>query len=234
MRKREFRRGLLAGIPICLGYCSVSFAFGIFAVESGLTVWQALLVSMTCVTSAGQLAAVPMIARAGGLWELALSQLVINLRYALMSISISQKLESGARLPDKLAIAFVNTDEVFAVVSGENAPISKWYFFGLILPPWLGWSAGTLGGAVAGNILPGLLTAALGMAIYGMFLAIIVPAGKKNRPTAWCIGIAVLCNCLFTYLPGLKQIPSGFSTIVCAVLASVIMALAAPIDEEVA
>jgi len=233
MNKNDFRRGLVDGIPICLGYLSVSFAFGIFAVESGLSVWQAVMISMTCVTSAGQLAAVPIIAAAGGLLELAISQLVINMRYALMSISLSQKLDESVRLPDRFAIAFVNTDEVFAVASGQKGSVSKWYMYGLMLTPWLGWVCGTLTGAVAGNILPAVVTSALGVAIYGMFIAIVVPEAKKSRATAMCVGIAVGLSCLFYYLPGLKDVPSGFTIIVCAVFASAVMALAAPIPEEV-
>ena len=165
MKKTEFLRGLYGGIPICLGYLSVSFAFGIFAVESGLTVWQALLLSATCVTSAGQLAAVPIIVGGGSLMELAISQLVINLRYSLMSISLSQKFDRFVGLFDRFAIAFVNTDEVFAVASGQKGTVGKWFMYGLTLTPWLGWAIGTLLGAVAGNILPAIVTSALGVAI---------------------------------------------------------------------
>lgn len=232
MKRESFRKGMIDGIPICLGYLSVSFAFGIFAVESGLSIFEAVLLSMSCVTSAGQLAAVPIIAGLGGMMELAISQLVINMRYALMSISLSQKLDSRVTLANRFAIAFVNTDEVFAVASNRKGTVSKWYMFGLILPPWLGWSCGTLAGAVAGNILPAVVTASLGVAIYGMFIAIVMPEAKKSRPTAVCVGLAVVLSCLFYYLPALKAIPSGFSIIVCAVAASAIMAAVAPIKEE--
>ena len=125
-KKNLFLKGLVDGIPICLGYISVSFAFGIFAVENGLSPLEAIFISMTCVTSAGQLAAVPIIALQGGLAQLAISQLVINMRYALMSISLSQKLDREVTLADRFAIAFVNTDEVFAVASGQNGQVSKW------------------------------------------------------------------------------------------------------------
>ena len=233
MKKSEFLRGLYGGIPICLGYLSVSFAFGIFAVESGLTVMQALLLSMCCVTSAGQLAAVPIIAGGGGLVELAVSQLVINMRYSLMSISLSQKFDSAVSTLDRFAIAFVNTDEVFAVASSQKGSVSKAFMYGLMATPWLGWACGTLLGAVAGNILPAIVTSALGVAIYGMFIAIVVPEAKKSRPTALCVAIAVALSCLCYYVPGLKAIPSGFTVILCAVTASLIMALAAPISEEV-
>jgi len=230
--KKDFPRGIVDGIPICLGYLSVSFAFGIFAVESGLKIWQAVLVSMCCVTSAGQLAAIPIMTAGGGVLELAISQLVINMRYALMSISLSQKLDSGVTTPHKLAISFINTDEVFAVASGQKGTVSKAYMYGLILTPWLGWASGTLIGAVAGNVLPAIVTASLGVAIYGMFVAIVVPEMKKSGATALCVAIAVGLSCLFYYLPGLNRIPSGFTIIICAVLASGIMAFAAPVKED--
>ena len=137
MEKCAFKRGIKDGFPICLGYLSVSFAFGIFAVESGFSVAEALLLSTCCVTSAGQLAAVPIIASLGGFVELILSQVVINLRYSLMSVSLSQKLDEKVTFADKLLIAFVNTDEVFAVASGQKGNVNKQYMFGLILTPIL-------------------------------------------------------------------------------------------------
>ena len=150
----SFSKGIRNGLPICFGYLSVAFAFGIFAGGSGLSVAEALLISATNVTSAGQLAAVPIIAGGGTLLELAVSQLVINLRYALMSVSLSQRLGGSVRLRDRFLIAFVNTDEVFAVAMAQNASVGRRYLYGLILTPYLGWSLGTLLGAVAGNLLP--------------------------------------------------------------------------------
>lgn len=233
MKLNSFRKGIVDGIPICLGYLSVAFAFGIFAVESGFTILESLLLSMCCVTSAGQLAAVPIIAGLGSMIELAISQLVINMRYALMSVSLSQKLDNGISLADRFAIAFINTDEVFAVASGQKGLVNKWYMYGLILTPWLGWSSGTLIGAVAGNVLPEIVTTSLGVAIYGMFIAIVIPESKKSRPTAICAGLAVVLSCLFYYVPVLKEVPSGFTIIVCAIVASTVMAIFSPIPTEV-
>ena len=144
MGSYTFKEGLRDSIPICLGYLSVSFAFGIFAFQNGLSALEALLISMTNVTSAGQLAGVPIIAGGGTLIELAMTQLFINLRYALMSVSLSQKFYKSVSMFDRLIIAFVNTDEVFAVSSGKENKVSRNYMFGLILPPFLGWSFGTL------------------------------------------------------------------------------------------
>jgi len=228
----NFREGLRNGIPICLGYFSVSFAFGIFSVSNGLSVWEALLISMTNVTSAGQLAAVPIIAGGGTLIELAVSMFVINMRYALMSVSLSQKLGKSVRMADRFLIAFVNTDEVFAVASSKTGSVGRRYLFGLILTPYLGWSAGTLIGAIAGNILPAIVVSALGVAIYGMFLAIIIPPAKKSRHTALCIAVAVALSCMFRYIPGLQRVPSGFVVIICAVAASALFALVAPVAEQ--
>lgn len=231
-KKNSFMKGLVDGIPICLGYLSVSFAFGIFAVENGLSPVEALLISVSCVTSAGQLAAVPIIAGMGGLAELAMSQLVINMRYALMSISLSQKFDGGVNLADRFAIAFVNTDEVFAVASGQHGKVSKWYMYGLMLTPWAGWATGTIVGALAGNVLPAVVTSSLGVAIYGMFIAIVVPEMKKSKAVAGCVAIAVALSCLFYFAPVLKEIPSGFAIIICACAASGIMAAVAPIETE--
>lgn len=229
---KEFKKGLRDGIPICLGYLSVSFAFGIFAVGNGLTVLEAVLISMTNLTSAGQLAAVPIMTSGGTLLELGISQLVINLRYALMSISLSQKLGSKIRVSERMLIAFGNTDEVFAVASSNNGACTKSYMYGLILTPYIGWSTGTLLGAAAGNILPSIIVSALGIAIYGMFIAIIIPQGKKDKKTALCILTAVMLSCIFRYAPILKNISQGFAIIICAVAASALFALLAPIKQD--
>lgn len=231
----SFVKGLIAGIPICLGYLSVAFAFGIFSVESGLTVIQALFISMANVTSAGQLAAVPIITAGGSLAELALSQLVINMRYALMSVSLSQKVSESVRPADRFIIAFMNTDEVFGVASGCRGNVGRRFLYGLILTPYIGWSLGTLLGAAAGAVLPESLTSALGIAIYAMFIAIVIPPSKKHRPTLFCVIFAVLLSLAFNFIPMLGKIPSGFTVIICAVAASALFAYLAPIPnlEEV-
>lgn len=230
--ENSFVKGIKDGLPICFGYLSVAFAFGIFALANGLNAAEAVLMSMTNVTSAGQLAAVPIIATGGKLIELALSQLVINLRYALMSVSLSQKLGSSVRLLDRFLISFVNTDEVFAVASSQDGTVGRRYLYGLILTPFLGWSAGTLLGAAAGELLPDIVISALGVAIYAMFIAIVLPKAKKHCPTAACVLLAVVLSCAFTYVPVLKEIPSGFTVILCAVIAAAVMAIIAPVGEE--
>ncbi len=228
----SFKKGLKDGLPICIGYFSVAFAFGIFAIENGLTVFQAVIISLLNLTSAGQLAAVPIIAGGGTLFELALSQLVINSRYSLMSVSLSQKLSKRVRLPHKLLIAYGNTDEIFAVSVSNKGEVGTKYMLGIILLPVIGWTSGTLVGGVMGNILPAMVTAALGVAIYGMFVAIVVPVAKKEKMTALCVLLAIAISCAFRYIPLLKVVPSGFSVIICAVVASALFAIIAPIKAE--
>lgn len=227
----SFKKGLKDGLPICLGYFSVAFAFGIFAIENGLTVFQAVIISLTNLTSAGQLAGVPIMAN-GSLIELAVSQLVINSRYSLMSVSLSQKFSKSVKLKDKFLIAYGNTDEIFAVAVSQKGDVGKKYMWGLILLPVIGWTSGTLFGAIAGNILPAIITAALGLAIYGMFTAIVVPVAKKEKPTALCVLLAIALSCAFRYLPFLKNVPSGFVVIICAVVTSAIFTFVAPIKTE--
>jgi len=223
--------GIRDGLPICLGYLSVSFAFGIFATGAGLSVYEALLISMLNVTSAGQLAAVPIIASLGSFVELAMTQLVINLRYALMSVSLSQKLGSTVRMRDRFLISFVNTDEVFAVSSGKRGKVGRAYMYGLILTPYVGWSLGTLLGAVAGNILPAMLISALGIAIYAMFTAIIIPFAKSGLKPFLCVATAALISVSLHYIPFFEDMSSGFKIIITAVLTSLIFAFVAPVDE---
>ncbi len=229
LQKNTFLKGLTDSIPICLGYISVSFAFGIFSVESGLGILETLLISMTNVTSAGQLAAVPVIIGGGTFAELAATQFIINLRYALMSVSLSQKLHSNVKLKDRFIISFVNTDEVFAVASSNTGKVKRNYLYGLIIPPYIGWTLGTLLGAIIGNILPGIITASLGVAIYAMLIAIVVPETRKHTCTAMCVCFAVFMSTLFKFVPILTRIPQGFVIIICAVTASIIFAGISPI-----
>ena len=228
----NFKMGIRDGLPICFGYFAVSFAFGIFSVSAGLSVLEALLISAFNLTSAGQLAAVPIIAAGGSFIELALSQLVINARYALMSVSLSQKLGPSVRLGDRFAVSFANTDEVFAVASSKESLVGKKYMYGLIVTPFLGWTGGTLLGSIAGHVLPEMLVSALGIAIYAMFVAIVVPAARDSAKVAIASGLAVLLSSLFYFVPLLSDVPSGFTIIIVAVSVSAAMAFVSPLPDE--
>lgn len=229
---KQFLQGLRDGSAIGIGYLSVSFTFGLAAVSSGLSWWEALMVSMFNLTSAGQFAGINIMAAAGSYMEMAISQLIINLRYALMSISLSQKVEQKFHTGKKLLLGFAITDEIFAVAMSHEKEVSSRYFTGLAVLPYLGWTFGTLAGAVLGNVLPKDVGDALGLAIYGMFIAIIVPAMKKDSRIFKITLLAVAISFGMYYLPGLRNISSGFAIIICAVAASVVGAVCFPMEEE--
>lgn len=230
----SYTKGLKHGIPIALGYLSVSFAFGIQATSLGLSPLQAVMISFFNVTSAGQLAGLQLMAAGAPLVEMALTQLTINLRYALMSLSLSQKLDSSMTLIHRLLLSFCNTDEVFVVASQQPGRVGRAYLYGLTNGPFLGWTAGTLLGALAGGILPGALTEALGLAIYGMFIAIILPPFRRSREVRTVILISVCMSCLFAFVPLFGFLSNGFRIIVCAVVASALGAwlMPRPVKDE--
>ncbi|MBQ8655327.1 MAG: AzlC family ABC transporter permease [Clostridia bacterium] len=229
--KQNFLRGLKHGVPIGLGYLSVSFTFGMKAVADGLTPLQALLISMTNLTSAGQFAGLPLIIAQSSLIEAALTQFIINLRYALMSLSLSQKLDRDMNTPRRMFFSFSNTDEIFAVASSQPGKVGHVYLYGLMLAPYIGWAMGTLLGAVAGQLLPEFVRTALGIAIYGMFLAIILPPARKEHPVRVVVLIAVALSLCFRYIPMLSGVSSGFVIIICAVAASALGAVLFPVKE---
>lgn len=230
----SFKNGISDGIPIALGYFSVSIGFGLMAVSKGVPPVVALLMSLTNLTSAGQVAGVDVIAHGGTLIEMAVAQLVINMRYALMSVSLSQKMHKDVTLLDRLWIAFGNTDEIFAVSSSKDGEIGKKYMAGLILVPVIGWSSGTILGAVAGTLLPDVVISALGIAIYGMFVAVFVPPMKKSGAVSVVVALSALLSCAFAFLPVLNKVSGGFVIIICAVVAATVGAVIKPVadDEE--
>ena len=227
-----FGRGLMDGIPIALGYLSVSFSFGISAVNGGLSPLSAILISLTNLTSAGQLAGLTIIMTGGTLIEMALTQLVINIRYFLMSLSLSQRLDTSFTLRHRLLAAFGITDEIFGVASSKSEPTVPRYMYGLILLPLVGWTLGTALGALAGSILPDSVKYALGIAIYGMFVAIVVPPAKRDRGVLVGVLVAIGISCLLAYIPIFSFITEGFSIIVSALISATVAALLFPIKDE--
>lgn len=227
----EFKRGLRAGIPIGLGYLSVSFTFGIMAVTYGLSWWQATLISMLTVTSAGQFAGIGIMVHPFQYIQMLISQITINIRYAFMSVSLSQKTDDRFKGVWRWILGFMMTDEIFAVASQERR-VSRSFFAGLSVFPYLGWSAGTLFGALLGSVLPERVMSALGIAIYGMFVAIVVPEMKNSRPVVLVVICAVVCSCAFYYIPALAQISAGIAITVCAVAAAAVGALCFPVKED--
>lgn len=230
--KNNFTEGLKDGIPIALGYLSVSFSIGIMAVSSGLDIFQGVFMSLTNVTSAGQFAGLAVIATGGTILELILTQLIINLRYALMSLSLSQKLSEKITLWQRLVIAFANTDEIFAVAMNRSKSLTFSYMLGLQSLPVIGWTSGTALGAAAGQALPDAISSALNVALYGMFIAIVVPAAVKLRPVLIVAALAALFSCMIYYLPLFSGISTGTSIIICTILASAAGAVIFPVSQD--
>ena len=204
MNKTSFGKGLQDGIPIGLGYFAVSFTFGIMAIQSGLTAWQAVLISLTNLTSAGQFAGIGIIAAGGSLWEMA----------------------------HRLAVAFGVTDEIFGVSASQEGRISPWYNYGVMCVAIPGWTLGTLAGAVSGSLLPDFLVSALSVAIYGMFLAVIIPPAKKNRAVLGVVIGAMAVSTLFAVVPVLNKVSTGFVIIITTLLVAGLAAHFCPVEEK--
>ena len=228
----EFRQGIKDGIPICLGYFSVSMAFGLTTVLSGMPLWSAVAISLSNLTSAGQFAGVNILLAQGTMIELIMTTLIINIRYFLMSLSVSQKVKPTVKMKQRLAMAYGITDEIFAVSMQHKGELTGSYMFGLILTPVLGWTSGTLFGAVASSFLPDALTNAMGIALYGMFIAIIIGPAREEKSVAFTVGLAIAASMLFAYLPGLRDLSSGWVIILITVLVSGIAAWLFPIKED--
>lgn len=232
MNKKEFKKGLQDGIPIALGYYSVSLAFGVTAVLEGLPPAAAILISLTNLTSAGQFAGVNLIVTGGTYIEMIISMIIINLRYMLMSISMSQKVAEKVTLPQRLAISFGITDEIFAVSMQYPHELTGSYMAGLILLPVAGWTGGTMTGALVTSLLPPLLSNALGIALYGMFVAIVVPVAWEHRNVLFAVLCAAGLSCIFYYIPVFKVISSGWAIIIVTLLVSALAAWRYPIEQK--
>lgn len=228
----DFKQGLKKGLPICLGYIPVSFTFGFIAVSGGLPVWVAVLISLTNLTSAGQFAGTSLIFLQAGYLEIGLTTFVINLRYMLMSLALSQKIDTRIPIWKRLVFAFGITDETFVVASLEPGTLSNAYMLGLISLPIFGWNLGTLLGGCISTVLPEALQNAMGIALYAMFIALIIPAAKKSMKMLLIIMIAVASTCIMKYLPVFGWISSGFRIIISTVLAAGIGAFLFPSEEE--
>lgn len=232
MRTNEFRLGIRHGIPICLGYFSVSMAFGMSVVLSGLPLWAAVLISLTNLTSAGQFAGCALMLAGGSFFEIGATTVVINIRYFLMSWSMSQKAEERMTLPQRLLVSFGITDEIFAVSMQKEGRLSTPYMAGLILTPLAGWTGGTLAGGILTSFLPTTVSNALSIALYGMFIAVIVPPAKRKRPVLFTVLAAIALSCCFVLIPGLKILSGGWGIIIITVAVSALAAWLFPMEEE--
>ncbi len=232
MNQREFKDGIRDGLPICFGYISVSMAFGLTAVKMGIPLWSAVLISLTNLTSAGQFAGVSLMAAQGTYLEIAISMIIINMRYFLMSLSVSQKLDDDFTTGKRLATAFGITDEIFAVSIQRRKKLSFPYMIGLILTPVLGWTGGTFIGAAATSLLPKAVSDAMGIALYGMFIAIIVPPARAQKNVLFAVLLAIAGSYAFRCLPILNQVSGGWAVIIITIAVSAIAAIFFPLPEK--
>ena len=228
----DFKQGSIDGIPTGLAYVAASSASGMSGASKGIPVWAVTLISATCLTSAGQFAAIISMTAGGSVVELILSQIIINLRYSIMSIAIGQKLVEKAKLWNRFTMAFGVTDEIFAVSCGRPGEITPKYFYALMSIPWISWTLGTLLGATASEILPGVLRSALGIAIYGMLIGIIIPPAKTDKRIVAVILISMAVSLVFHFVDALSFVSSGFVIIICTLIAAVIGAVLFPVEEE--
>ena len=232
---KVFLAGAREGMPVCAGYFSVSFGFGAVAVAEGIRVLDAVLISAVNLTSAGQFAGITVIAAAATLLEMFLTQLVINSRYALMSLALGQRLGESMGTWKRMLIAFFNTDEIFALAMRQREKPTLPFLLGIGTVSFVGWVGGTLMGALAGSVLPLSLRTAMGVLLYGMFVAILVPQAKEEKPKLGAMLLAVLFSSMFWWIPGMNQVSQGLAIVISTVAAAGICALLFPVaDEEAA
>ncbi len=230
--KHWFRRGLHDGIPIALGYFAVAFALGISAKQAGLTALQATLASLLCNASAGEYAGFTVIAAQAPYLEMAIITLIINARYLLMSASLSQKISPDTPFWHRLLVGFVITDEIFGASVTQPGKLNPFYNYGLALISLSCWALGTCLGVVVGSILPALLVTALGVGIYGMFLAIVIPPARTNPVIRGLVLLSMVLSFLCSRLPMISTLSEGSRIILLTVLLSLGAALLFPVPEE--
>ena len=231
-RRLTFRQGLTDALPIFFGYLSVAFAFGMIAHARGVPVWLAAAVSGTSLTGTGQFVWLDLISASAALAETACTLAVINARYFLMSLSLSQALPPEITLWQRLIIAFGNTDEIFAVTIMQTEPLNFRYIAGLIVCSYTGWVSGTVIGGLASSVIPASVLSALGIALYAMFIALVVPPAKKSRSVAIVIAIAVAVSSLLSYVPIFSFLSGGWSIIISGIAAALAGAMLFPLDEN--
>ncbi len=231
-RSEWWVRGVRNGVPIFLGYLAVSFTFGIAAKGAGLNTWQATLMSATNLTSAGQFAALGVIAAGAPYYEMLMTQVVLNLRYSLMSCALSQKLHQNSPILHRFIIGYGVTDEVFATAVSVEGKLSPFYAYGLMCAAVPGWVLGTLLGGLLGAVLPVQVLSAFGVALYGMFIAIILPPARKSRVIAGVVVISMTLSLLFAVLPLLNQISSSLRIVILSVGIAAVAAVLFPLNAQ--
>lgn len=229
---KEFKKGMRDGIPIGLGYLAVSFSLGVAARSAGLTAFQGFIASLLNNASAGEFAGFTVIAANASYLEMALMTLVANARYLLMSCALSQKFAPDASLKHRLLVGYDVTDEIFGITIARPGVLNPYYTYGAIVVAAPCWACGTAIGVTAGNLLPLRVVSALGVALFGMFLAVIIPPARKNRIVAIFVLISFLASYAASNLPYISQFSSGTRTIVLTILISAAAAALFPVKEK--
>lgn len=232
MKRNVFLEGLRDGLPIGLGYFAVAFSLGIVAQSAGLNATQGFIASFFNVASAGEYALFTSIQAGVTYAEVAIITLVVNARYLLMSCALSQKFDPATPLIHRFFVGFGVTDEIFGITVARQGYIQPAYNYGAILISVPLWSLGTSLGIIAGNFLPVRVVSALSVALYGMFIAIIIPPAKKNLVIAIAVAVSFLTSYLCGIIPYVKDLSGGTRTIILTVLISSIVAIIKPIKEE--
>lgn len=232
MNNSQLFRGMKNGMPIALGYFAVSVTIGIAAAGAGLSVFESGLTSLLCFTSTGEFAGIGLIAAAGSFAEAAILQFIINARYLLMSAALSQKLEESASLPQRLLTGMGVTDEIFGLSIAEKGALSPFYTIGIVAVAVPGWTLGTVTGALLGGVLPELLTCALGVSLYGMFISAFIPPAKKDRRIAALVAVSFLSSLAFHLIPVLSALSESTVIILLTVILSAVFAVLFPVDDE--
>lgn len=227
-RRRVFLAGVRDGVPIGLGYLAVAFSLGIAARNAGLNAFQGFLISLLNNASAGEYAAFTVIAADSGFLEMTL---ITNARYLLMSCSLSQKFSPDTPLYHRLLVGYDVTDELFGIAIARPGYLDPFYSYGAFLPAIPGWAIGTALGVTAGSILPARLVSALSVALFGMFLAIIIPPSKKNPVVLGCVAVSFAASWLCTVLPYVKTLSEGTRTILLTILIASAAALLFPVKD---
>lgn len=228
-----YKKGLKDGIPIALGYFAVALTLGIAAEKAGLTAFQTFIATGTTLASAGGYAGINVIASMGGYFEMFLTMLIVNARYLLMSCALSQKISPETSTLHRMAIAFGITDEIFGISSVVSGYLNPFYSYGAMTVAIPGWASGAALGAILGNILPASVMSALGVGIFGMFLAIIIPPAKENKVIMGGIIASFVLSFLFYNLPIIaNNISSGMQVIILTVVIALSLAILFPVKEE--
>lgn len=229
---RPFYDGMRDGLPIGLGYFAVAFSLGIAARAAGLDTLQATLASLLCNASAGEYAGFTVIAANSAYIEMVAVTLVANARYILMSCAMSQRFSPSTRIYHRIAMGFDITDELFGIAMARPGSLEPSYTYGAMLVSVPMWAAGTALGAAAGNILPASVVTALGVALYGMFLAIIIPPARRERAVGITVAVSFAASFAVARLPDVSGISEGTRTVILTLVIAAAAALIFPRDEE--